>query len=364
MRTFVTLQRSDLGFNPDRVLVGAVNPPRVSYATREQQVAFYDRLLERASALPGIEAAALTSIVPLGGDSDVSILVEGKPVAKNDAEGDAVWYRVVSPEYFGAMGVALTRGRNFEPREAAPAIIVSEATARRFWQNDNPLGRRVRFSEDAGAPWFSVVGVATEVRMRGPRGDSRSEVYLPYWQFPELGINVVLKTVGRPESLAAPLAQAVRALDPDIAVSGLTPMSTMVADSIDQPRFFALLAALFAAAALALAAIGVYGLISYTVAQRTAEIGVRMALGAGQRDVFALVIGEGMKLTALGVLVGVAAAAGVSLSLGSLLFGVTPLDVSTFGAMIATLVAASALACLVPARRAAQVDPMVALRSE
>jgi len=364
LRTFVTLQQSDLGFNPDRVLVGRVNPPRVSYATAGQQVAFYDRLLERASTLPGIETAALTSIVPLGGDSDMSILVEGRPVPKNDAEGDAVWYRLVSPEYFRAMGIALERGRNFEPREAAPAVIVSDATGRRFWKDDNPLGRRVRFSEDVNAPWFTVVGVAGEVRMRGPRGESRSEVYLPYWQFPELGINVVLKTVGRPESLAAPLRQAVRELDADIPVSGITPMSTVVADSIDQPRFFAVLVGVFAVLALALAIVGIYGVISYTVAQRTAEIGVRMALGAGRRDVLALIVGDGLKLTGLGVLLGVAAAAGVSASLESLLFGVERFDLATFGAMTATLVAASALACLLPARRAAQVDPMVALRME
>ena len=364
LRTFVTLQRSDLGFNPDRVLVGTVNPPRVSYATAAQQVAFYDRLLERVSSLPGIETAALTSIVPLGGDNDMDILVEGKPAPANNAEGDTVWYRLVSPEYFRAMGIALQRGRNFETREAAPAIIVSDATARRFWKDGDPLGRRVRFSEDVSAPWFTVVGVAGEVRMRGPRGESRSEVYLPYWQFPELGTNVVLKTVGKPESLAGPLRQAVRDLDPDIPVSGITAMSTVVADSIDQPRFFAVLVGVFAVLALALAIVGIYGVVSYTVAQRTAEIGVRMALGAGRRDVLALVLGDGLKLTALGVLMGIAAAAAASASLTSLLFGVEALDPATFGAMTAILGAASIMACVVPARRATRVDPMVALRTE
>jgi putative ABC transport system permease protein len=364
MRTFVRLQQSDLGFNPDRVLVGAVNPPRVSYGTAAQLVAFYDRLLERASSLPGIESAALTSIVPLGGDNDMSILVEGKPVPANDAEGDAVWYRLVSPEYFHTMGVALKRGRNFEPRESAPAIIVSDATAQRFWKDDDPLGRRVRFSVDAGAPWFTVVGVAGEVRMRGPRGESRSEVYLPYWQFPEPGINVVLKTAGKPESLAAPLRGAVRNLDPDIPVSGIAAMSTVVGESIDQPRFFAVIAGVFALLALALAIVGIYGVISYTVAQRTAEIGVRMALGAGRRDILTLVVADGLKLTALGVLLGIAASAAATAGLRSLLFGVGALDPATFGGMTALLVAASILACAVPARRAAAVDPIVALRRE
>jgi putative ABC transport system permease protein len=226
----------------------------------------------------------------------------------------------------------------------------------------------MRFNDGPDAPWFTVVGVAGDVRVRGARGDSRSEVYLPYWQFPELGTNVVLKlsdrSAGQAERLAAPLAQAVREVDPNIPVGRVTLLSRMVAESIDQPRFLAVLAGVFAILALTLAIVGIYGVTSYTVAQRTAEIGVRIALGAGRRDVFAMVVGDGLKLTALGVLLGVAAAGAVSLSLGSLLFDVEPLDAWTFGAMTAALVAASALACLLPARRAAQVDPMVALRSE
>jgi putative ABC transport system permease protein len=364
VRTLVSLQRFDLGFNPDRVLVGQVNPPRVAYPTPKDLVAFYDRLLARVSILPGVEIAALSSIVPLGGDNDMSILVEGRPLPKNDSDADAVWYRLVSPEYFRAMSIPITLGRTFETREAAPAIVVSDASARRFWGAENPIGRRVRFSEEASAPWFTVVGVAGEVRMRGARGASRSEVYLPYWQFPEPGTNVVLKTAGRPEGLATALRQAVLDVDPNLPVANISPMPAIVAESIDGPRFVAVLAGLFAGLALALAAVGIYGVIAFTVAQRTSEIGVRMALGAGRRDVFALVIGDGVKLTALGVLVGVAAAAGVGVSIESLLFGVAPIDPTTFVTMTATLVLTSLLACLVPAGRATRVDPMVALRVE
>ena len=368
LRTLVSLQRFDLGFTPDRVLVGTVLPPRVSYSTAEQQVAFYDRLLERISGLPGVDTAALSSVLPLGGDSDMSVLVEGKPAPRTDAETTAVWYRIVSPTYFTAMTIPIERGRSFQPREAAPSVVVSATTARRFWNGEEPIGRRMRFSEDASAPWFTVIGVAGDVRMRGARGESRSEVYLPYWQFPELGTNVVLKlssdAAGPPERLAATLAQAVREVDPDIPVGNVTAMTRLVSESIDDPRFLAILVAVFAALALALAAIGIYGVVAYAVAQRTNEIGVRMALGAGSRDVFALVVGDGLRLTALGVLVGVVAAAAVSASLQSLLFGVAPLDVATFGAMTAMLVTASAVACLLPARRASRVDPIVALRSE
>jgi putative ABC transport system permease protein len=368
LRTLASLQRFDLGFTPDRVLVGAVLPPRVSYSTAEQQVAFYDRLLERISVLPGVDTAALSSVLPLGGDSDMSVLVEGKPAPRTDAETTAVWYRLVSPTYFTAMTIPIERGRSFQPREASPSVVVSATTARRFWNGEEPIGRRVRFSEDANAPWFTVVGVAGDVRMRGARGESRSEVYLPYWQFPELGTNVVLKlssdAAGPPERLAATLAQAVREVDPDIPVANVTAMTRLVSESIDDPRFLAILVGVFAALALALAAIGIYGVVAYAVAQRTNEIGVRMALGAGRRDVFALVVGDGLRLTALGVLVGVVAAAAVSASLESLLFGVAPLDVATFGGMTATLVTASAVACLLPALRASRVDPILALRSE
>jgi putative ABC transport system permease protein len=367
LRTFFKLQAFDLGFNPDRVIVGTVLPPRVTYPKPEQQVAFYDRLLARVAALPGVETAALTSVLPLSGDSDMSVIVEGQPPPRSAGETPAVWYRLVSATYFQAMTIPINRGRGFQPGDAAPSVIVSETTARRFWKDTDPIGRRLRLSDGADAPWFTVVGVAGDVRVRGARGDSRSEVYLPYWQFPELGTNVVLKLSdrsGQAERLAAPLAQAVREVDPNIPVGRVTPLSRMVAESIDQPRFLAVLVGVFAALALTLAIVGIYGVISYTVAQRSAEIGVRMALGAGRRDVFAMVVGDGLKLTAFGVLLGVAAAGAMSLSLESLLFGVAPLDASTFGAMTVALVAASALACLLPARRAAQVDPMVALRSE
>ncbi len=262
------------------------------------------------------------------------------------------------------MRIPITSGRNFEPREAAPAIVVSDVSAARFWPGENPIGKRVRFDGGGNAPWFTVVGVAREVRMRGARSESRSEVYLPYWQFPEPGMNLALKSIARPELLAGSLRQAVREIDPELPVSGVDTMQAIVATSIDEPRFVALLVSIFAGLALGLAALGIYGLIAYVVTQRSAEIGVRIALGASRRDIFALVVGDGAKLTAAGVAVGVAAAAGLASSLESMLFGVPPLDALTFAATTTALVAAALLACLIPARRAARVDPMVALRSE
>jgi putative ABC transport system permease protein len=294
----------------------------------------------------------------------MTILVEGRPLPRNEAESIAIWYRLISPGYFKAMSIPIVEGRGFEPREAAPAAIVSEVAARRLWQGESPLGRRVRFSPDADAPWFTVIGIAGEVKMRGARGESRNEIYLPYWQFTELGTNVVLKTAGSPEHLIGTLRHGVREIDPNVPVSSVAPMSELVADSIGAPRFFALLTGVFAVLALALAAVGIYGVMAYAVALRTPEIGVRMALGAGRRDVFALIVGDGLRLAAIGTGIGLVASALMSLSIRSLLFGVTPADPLTFAAMTALLLIAAAVACIVPAHRAAGVDPMVALRAE
>jgi len=364
MRTLLRLERFDLGFTADGVLVGQVLPPRVKYPAQEQQVAFYDRLLARVSTLPGVEDAALSSVIPLGGDSDMDIAIEGRPQPKTEADATAVWYRIVSADYFRVMRIAIPQGRAFEAREPAPSVIVSETSARRFWGDASPLGRRVRFGGGPDAPWFTVVGVAKDVQMRGARGGSRSEVYLPYWHFTELGTNVFLKTSGHPEALVSALRQAVREVDPDIPVSNIEAMTTTVADSIDQPRFFARLIGVFAAIALALAGVGIYGVIAFGVAQRTSEIGVRMALGASHRDILALIARDGAMLTSTGIVIGIVAAGLVSVSLRSLLFGIEPLDTTTFVAMTAVLALASAVACLLPARRAMQVDPIVALRTE
>jgi putative ABC transport system permease protein len=364
LRTLFRLQAFDLGFNPSGVLVGAVLPPRVAYPEPAQQVAFYDRLLERVAALPGIETAALSSIVPLGGDSDMGILVEGQPPPRSPGDQLTAWYRLVSADYFRAMGIPLKQGRLFAAGEAAPAVVVNEPAARRYWKGESPIGKRVRFASDDSAPWYTVVGVVGEVHMLGPRGDSRTEVYLPYWQFTELGTNVIVKTGGRPEQLIPALRQAVRDVDPNTPVASVAPLSAIVAESIDIPRFFAALVGCFAVLALTLAVVGIYGVVAYSVGRRTPEIGVRMALGAGRRDIFALVVSDGLKLTAAGVAIGIAAAIGVSLAIRSLLFAVEPLDPLTFLATTVSLLLASTVACLLPAHRATRIDPMVALRRE
>jgi putative ABC transport system permease protein len=362
LRTFLRLQSADLGFDPSGVLVGTVVTPQAAYPTREARIAFFDRVLESSRALPGVQTAALTSVLPLGGDSDMDVTIEGHAPTRPGDE-TTTWYRLVSADYLSSMGIRLRRGRMFAAHEAAPTVVVNETAARRYWPGQDPLGRRVRFGGEQN-PWFTIVGVAADVSMRGARGEPRVEMYIPYWHYVEPGMNVVLKAAGAPARLAGPLRAAVREIDPDMPISNVSPMRDLVSESIAQPRFLALLVALFAMLAMALSAIGIYGVMSYAVSQRTTEIGVRMALGADRRSVFALVLRDGVALALAGLAIGLAVSLVVARSLGTLLFAVAPTDPATFGMTAAALLAVALAATLIPARRATRVDPLTALRSE
>jgi len=362
LQTFLRLQAADLGFDTRNVLVGFVNPPRVTYDTAEKQIAFYDQVYERARALPGVEKAALVSVLPFGGDSDTSFRIEGRPAPQFASDTPVTWYRQVTASYFDTMGMPIVRGRGFEPREAAPSVVVNESLVRKFFPGEDALGRRLIFSDSI--PPFTIIGVVADARVRGAREAARIETFVPYWQFPEPGMNVVLKSAGDPVRRTTPLKQAGASIVPTVPVAGIVTLESIVGDAIDQPRFFGALAAGFALLALALAAIGIYGVMAYVVAQRTTEIGVRMALGATRSEVFRLVVGDGLKLTGLGVVLGVAGSVLMARWLTTLLFGVTPGDPLTLGATAALLLLVAVAACIVPARRATRVDPMVALRAD
>jgi putative ABC transport system permease protein len=362
VQTFLRLQAADLGFDPHNVLTGFVNPPRTTYNTPEKHVAFYDQVYERAKALPGVQKAALVSVLPLSGDSDMGFEIEGRPQPPSATGSRATWYRLVTASYFDTMGMPIRRGRGFDTRETARSVIVNESLTAKHFPGEDPLGRRVRFDTDG--PWFTIIGVVADARARGAREAPRIETFIPYWQFPEPGMNVLLKTAGDPSLLAAPLKQAVAGIDRNVPVQGVTTLAEMVGASIEQPRFFAFLAAAFAGLALVLAAIGIYGVMAYVVAQRTTEIGVRMALGASRREVFGLVVGDGLRIAVLGVAIGIAGSLAIARWLTTLLFGVAPGDPLTLAATAAVLLVVAAAACYLPARRAAGVDPIVALRAE
>jgi predicted permease len=367
LRSFLAMQRSDLGFDPTNVVTGFVSVPPGKMRTDADRVAFQDRLLERMQAIPGVRRAALTSVTPLAlGDSDMSFFPEGAPPPPPGGHAPATWYRLVSAEYFQTMGMTVRQGRNFEGREAAPVVIVNEALAERIWSGQSALGRRIKFNEAPDAPWFSIIGVVADVKQQGARSTPRMQTFVPYWQFAELagGTNVVLHTTLPADTLVTPLRQAVREIDPDLPIARVTPMTKMVADSIETPRFLAVLTGTFAALAMLLAALGVYGVVSYGVTERLPEFGVRLALGAGRADLFRLVFRDGLRLTAIGIAIGAAGAYLVARAIGALLYGVAPADPLTFAATVGGVVLVAAVAIFLPARRATEVDPVTALRAQ
>jgi putative ABC transport system permease protein len=361
LRSFVALQDARLGFNPDHVLAGFVVPPQTTYRTDPQRLAFYDALIARTAALPGVRIAALSSVVPLGGDSDTDFEIEGRPKPTASSDALITWYRVVSANYFAAMEIPLKRGRLFQDREAEPTIVVNESMAKRYWPGEEAIGRRVRFGD---TPWFTIVGIVSDVRVRGARTPSTVETYIPYWHNPEPGTNVVLKTAGDPAALAEPLRRAVKDVDGQVAVAGVASMQQTIADSNGSPRLIATLVAIFAGLALVLAAVGIYGVMSYAVSQRTKEIGVRLALGAAERQIFTLVVGESLRLAAAGLAIGLVLALAVGRALKTLLFGVGSADPVTFAATAMLLAGVACVAAFVPARRAMRVEPMMALRGD
>jgi putative ABC transport system permease protein len=364
LRSFLALERTDLGFNPSGLLTGFVSVPGTKYRTDAEKTVFQDRLIERVAAIPGVTHAAVTSVLPLGGDSDMNFLPEGMPMPATEDQAPVTWYRVVSGDYFETMGVPLVKGRTFSGREAAPVVVVNEALVAKYWPGQDALGRRIRFSNDATQPWFTIIGVVADVKQRGARGAPRVQSFLPYWHFPELagGTNVVLRASVPPETLSASLGRAVREVDAELPVSQVTPMASLVSASIDQPRFLALITGVFAGLAALLAAVGVYGVMSYSVTARLPEIGVRLALGARRADVFRLVFASGLRLAVMGLVIGGAVALFVAPTMSTVLFGVGPADPLTFVLTAGALLVVASVATLLPSRRATRVDPAVALR--
>ena len=380
MSSFLKLQAVDPGLNPHNLLTMTTSVAGNSQYVGQSREELYRQLTERLSTLPGVESASAINHLPLAGDTWGSPLtIEGRPLPQ-PGHGIEVTFRVTRPDYFHTMGIPLRAGRDFTERDRPDApgvVILNETLARRHWPDDDPVGKRVTLDDprdSSRAPrWLTVIGVVKDVKQDSWVGFPSNEIYLPFQQSRGFysgtarhfgSMTFVIRTTIEPRSLAATVQETVRALDRSLPVSSVVTMEQVIADALWQPRFNLQLIGLFAGVALVLAAVGLYGVMSYSVAQRTHEVGLRMALGAQRSDVIKLVLRQGMKLTLLGVTLGLFASAALTRLMANLLFAVSATDTRTFAAIVLVLVGVALVACLLPARRATRVDPMIALRYE
>jgi predicted permease len=365
IKSFLRLQQMNIGFNPDHVLAVSVSLPSSRYPEDRQQVAFFQEALERLQSLPGIQSAGATTGLPLTLDIHGSdFRIEGHPEPEAGKEM-IINTRSVSPGYFGTLGISLIKGRDFSDRdksEAPAAAIINDELARIYFSGEDPIGKRISF--DDRQSWISIVGIIGDVKQLGLDSSAKPEVYFPYLQVVAPEMSLVIRTSSNPLSLAAALKSQIQMIDKDLPIDDAKTMQQLLAESSSGRRFNMLLLSVFAAVALVLAIVGIYGVMSYTVARRTHEIGIRVAVGAQPLDVFRMVIGQGMKLAIIGVACGLAGAFGLTRLMTTMLFGVEPTDPATFVSIAVLLTGVTLVACYIPARRATKVDPLVALRYE
>ena len=368
MRSLWRLQDVETGFDSSRLVAASVSLPQTKYTTRDAEVRFWDQLFERVRAIPGVESVAATTLFPLRGGGDTYFYIEGQPPA-TDADRMNATLASVTEDYFTTMGIPLITGRvfNASDRAGAGVMIVSDALAKRLFPGTSALGRRLVV--DFGKPFVGeIVGVVGDVRVYGQANDAPEMMYFTGRQ-PDAGWgmgfgNLATRVRGDPDAIAPQLRAAIRSLDPDVPLSAIQSVESILYDSVSAPRFRTHLLVGFAAVALILAVVGLYGMLAYSVTQRTREMGIRMALGARPVAVFRLVIRQGMALVVVGVVLGVAGAFAATRLLRAQLFGVEPTDPAVFVFVAITLTLAGLAACVVPARRATKADPIAALRLE
>ena len=371
LRSFVRLQSVNPGFNPAQTLSFELSLPDARYEEEPRQIAFFDALLPRLRALPGVRAADAVMALPLTGSNfNISFQIGGRPPVPSALQ-PTLEVRVATPGYFSELGIPLKRGRGFTDDDrpgTPPVVLLTESAAQKFFPNEDAIGKTIKlgWGRGPGKPKAGgeVVGVVGDVKDAGLNEPNAPQIYLPYRQWPVQSMSVVVKTTTPPESLVAAIRQEVHAIDPNLPVSNIGSLEKIISESISQPRFYMLLLGIFASVALLLAAIGIFGVLSYAVSQRTREIGIRMALGAPGRTVVNLIVRQAMILVVSGVIAGTTAALFVSQTMTKMLFGVTPTDPVTFAGVAAVLVGVALFASYLPARRATRVDPIVALRAE
>jgi putative ABC transport system permease protein len=362
------LLRVPPGFNPEGVVVARTSMPANRYPKIESGKAMYQRTLEGIRTLPGVESVSVASNLPLSDDWTIGFRIEGEDQNTFHTASNK-W---VSNDYFRAMGIQLLEGRGFteDDREGTlPVVVINQAFARKFWPGEDPIGKRIRwggFETRGGVLWLYITGVVADVRVSSLETEPRPATYMPIFQVPRTRRNVVFiaRTSGDPTALVSGIRERIRAVDEELPVYDVRTMTNVIAESVEQRRFAMLLISIFATVALLLASVGLYAVMSNLVAQRTREIGIRVALGARGVDVMTLVARQGALLTLIGVGLGLLCSFALTRTMKSLLFGVSATEPLVFVAVPLLLTGVALVACLVPARRATKVDPMVALRYE
>jgi putative ABC transport system permease protein len=367
-RSFTRLQAINPGYEPQQVLTMRLAPSGSAYSTSEQQRAFYDRVIERTQTLPGVQVVSAINVLPLSRGPQAGFRIEGHPpVLASQLPGAN--NRIITPDYFRALGIPIMRGRGFDDRDqptTANVVIVNQTLARRNFPQEEALGKRISFAtNERGEPlWFEIIGISADTRNLDLRTEPDPDFFVLHRQVSLGGMSLVIRTTGEPEGIAAAVRQGVLDVDRNQPISEVKTLEQIVYQSVARPRFNLLLLGLFAAVAMLLAAAGIYGVMSYTVAQRTRELGIRLALGAQPRDVLRLIIKQGMTLALGGVGIGLVAALALTHLMKSLLFGISATDPLTFATIAVLLTGVALIACYVPARRATRVDPLEALRHE
>jgi predicted permease len=373
IHSFWNLTRVDLGFREDHILTFTLPTQFDRFPNNERMAAFYRQMLERVSNVPGVTSASLSTTAPVVGGSwwGMEFSIAGQP-RDASAPKQGSRFAMISPGYFQTFGIRILKGRDFTDQDNAASMrvaMVNETFVKQYLANVDPLTQRVvvrqlSVSDMGAAVEWQIVGIFHDARNRGARRDIAPEIYVPFWQSPMPYVRISARTAAEPANLANSVAAAVHSVDPDLALDQVTTMEQAINEWLGDDRFAMLLFAGFAGVALVLAAVGIYGVMSFVVAQRTHEIGLRMALGAGTRQVLVMVLREGMLLALAGLLLGLGGTYFVGRTMKSILYGVTAMDPLAFSMVAAVLLAAAMLACYLPARRATRVDPMAALRYE
>ena len=368
LRSFVRLQGTSSGLNPHNLITLELELPDVRYHAAQQQTLFQQQLLQRVGSLPGVQNAATVDNLPFSGNAfNTSFTIEGRPTGPT-TETPRAYYRVISPDYFPAIGIELHKGNQFTDRDTAeqPGVaIVNETAAQRYWPGVDPLGKRIkRGRPESKNPWLTVIGIVSGSRQLSLKEGSQPEIYVPYLQNPGLTFTLVARTASDPRSLTGALRKEVLSADREIPAVNIKLMEELISNSVAKERFYVLLLAVFAVLALILAAVGVYGVMSYSVTLRTRDIGIRMALGARPVDIFKHIVGQALLLGLIGLGVGIVLAIASTRVMSSLLYGINATDPLTLAITSLVLLAVALLASYLPARRATRVDPLVTLRYE